>query len=165
MPRTVAGAFTAGTQTAYLALRQLGVSAGDTVLIHAAAGSVGTAAVQLARRWGATVIGTASEANQSYVRSLGAAPVVSGEGLAERVRALSPGGVHAALDGAGGEALDVSLALVKERGRVLTLVDHDRAEALGVQLVRGQRSQLDEAAQAHRDVETGHGRGKVVLTV
>jgi NADPH:quinone reductase-like Zn-dependent oxidoreductase len=189
MPWTVAGGFTAGTQTAYMALRQLEVSPGDTVLVHAAAGSVGTAAVQLARRWGATVIGTASEGNQSYVGSLGATPVVYGEGLAERVRALSPGGVHAALDGAGGAALDVSLALVKEPGRVLTLVDHGRAESLGVQLVRGQRSAerlaelagmydrgqlsflvrrtytLDEAADAHREIETGHGRGKVVLTV
>ncbi|MFD4192207.1 NADP-dependent oxidoreductase [Amycolatopsis thermoflava] len=189
MPWTVAGGFTAGTQTAYLALRQLGVGPGDTVLVHAAAGSVGTAAVQLARLWGASVIGTASEANQDYVRSLGATPVLYGDGLEDRLRALSPGGVHAVLDGAGGAALDLSLALVKERRRVVTLVDHDRAESLGVQLVRGQRSadrlaelarlydrgeltflvrrtyRLDEAADAHREIETGHGRGKVVLTV
>ncbi|NIH79076.1 NADP-dependent oxidoreductase [Amycolatopsis viridis] len=189
MPWTVAGGFTAGTQTAYLALRQLGVGQGDTVLIHAAAGSVGTAAVQLARRWGASVIGTASEANQEYVSSLGATPVVYGEGLADRVRALAPGGVHAVLDGAGGDALDLSLTLVKERQRVITLVDHGRAGSLGVQLVRGERTPerlaevaamyargelsflvrrtyaLDEAAEAHREIETGHGRGKVVLTV
>ncbi|MEV4181600.1 NADP-dependent oxidoreductase [Streptosporangium canum] len=188
MPWEVAGGFTAGTQTAYIALRQLGVGEGDTVLVHAAAGSVGTAAVQLARLWGATVIGTAREENHDYLRSLGAIPVAYGEGLLERVQALAPGGVDMVLDGAGGEALDVSLRLVKG-DRIVTLVEHDRAEELGVQLTRGVRLAsrlaelaelysdgaltfhvrrtypLDQAADAHREVEAGHGRGKVVLTV
>ncbi|MFD8555717.1 NADP-dependent oxidoreductase [Streptosporangium canum] len=188
MPWEVAGGFTAGTQTAYIALRQLGVGEGDTVLVHAAAGSVGTAAVQLARLWGATVIGTAREENHDYLRSLGAIPVAYGEGLLERVRALAPGGVDMVLDGAGGEALDVSLRLVKG-DRIVTLVEHDRAEELGVQLTRGVRLAsrlaelaelysdgaltfhvrrtypLDQAADAHREVEAGHGRGKVVLAV
>ncbi|MET8337853.1 NADP-dependent oxidoreductase [Streptosporangium canum] len=188
MPWEVAGGFTAGTQTAHIALRQLGVGEGDTVLVHAAAGSVGTAAVQLARLWGATVIGTAREENHDYLRSLGAIPVAYGEGLLERVRALAPGGVDMVLDGAGGEALDVSLRLVKG-DRIVTLVEHDRAEELGVQLTRGVRLAsrlaelaelysdgaltfhvrrtypLDRAADAHREVEAGHGRGKVVLAV
>ncbi|MEV0424806.1 NADP-dependent oxidoreductase [Streptosporangium canum] len=188
MPWEVAGGFTAGTQTAHIALRQLGVGEGDTVLVHAAAGSVGTAAVQLARLWGATVIGTAREENHDYLRSLGAIPVAYGEGLLERVRALAPGGVDMVLDGAGGEALDVSLRLVKG-DRIVTLVEHDKAEELGVQVTRGVRLAsrlaeltelysdgaltfhvrrtypLDQAADAHREVEAGHGRGKVVLTV
>ncbi|WP_031158740.1 NADP-dependent oxidoreductase [Streptosporangium roseum] len=188
MPWEVAGGFTAGTQTAHIALRQLGVGEGDTVLVHAAAGSVGTAAVQLARLWGATVIGTAREENHDYLRSLGAIPVAYGEGLLERVQALAPGGVDMVLDGAGGEALDVSLRLVKG-DRIVTLVEHDRAEELGVQLTRGVRLAsrlaelaelysdgaltfhvrrtypLDQAADAHREVEAGHGRGKVVLAV
>jgi NADPH:quinone reductase-like Zn-dependent oxidoreductase len=123
-----------------MALDQLSVGTGDTVVIHAAAGSVGTASVQLAQRLGANVIGTASAANQDYVRSLGATPVVYGDGLIDRIRAITSGGVHAALDGAGGAALDVSLELVNDPRRVLTLVDHDRAAALGVQLVQGRRS-------------------------
>ncbi|GAA4223311.1 NADPH:quinone reductase-like Zn-dependent oxidoreductase [Streptosporangium album] len=188
MPWEVAGGFTAGAQTAHIALTQLGVGEGDTVLIHAAAGSVGTAAVQLARLWGATVIGTAREENHGYLSSLGAIPVAYGEGLLERVHALAPGGVDMILDGAGGEALDVSLRLVKG-DRIVTLVDHDRAEGLGVQLTRGVRLAsrlaeladlyadgrltfhirgtylLERAADAHREVETRHGRGKVVLTV
>lgn len=188
MPWEVAGGFTAGTQTAHIALRQLGVGEGDTVLVHAAAGSVGTAAVQLARLWGATVIGTAREENHDYLRSLGAIPVAYGEGLLERVRALAPGGVDMVLDGAGGEALDVSLRLV-QGDRIVTLVEHDKAEELGVQVTRGVRLAsrlaelaelysdgaltfhvrrtypLDQAADAHREVEAGHGRGKVVLTV
>jgi len=83
------------------------------------------------------VIGTASEANHAYVGSLGGVPVTYGAGLVERVQALSPGGVHAALDGAGGAALEASLALVKEPGRIVTLVEHDRADSLGAQIVRG----------------------------
>jgi NADPH:quinone reductase-like Zn-dependent oxidoreductase len=189
MPWEVAGGFTAGTQTASMALDQLSVGTGDTVVIHAAAGSVGTASVQFAQRLGANVIGTASAANQDYVRSLGATPVVYGDGLIDRIRAITSGGVHAALDGAGGAALDVSLELVNDPRRVLTLVDHDRAAALGVQLVQGRRSAarlaelaalyadgglrfpvrrklpLAQAAEAHREIETGHGRGKLVLSV
>ncbi|GAA2901980.1 NADP-dependent oxidoreductase [Streptosporangium fragile] len=188
MPWEVAGGFTAGTQTAHIALRQLEVGEGDTVLVHAAAGGVGTAAVQLARLWGATVIGTAREENHDYLRSLGAIPVAYGEGLLERVRALAPGGVDKVLDGAGGEALDVSLRLVKPE-RVITLVEHGKAAELGVQLTRGVRlaSRLAElaalhaegrlvfpvrrtyplrrAADAHREVEGRHGRGKVVITI
>ncbi|MEU4411142.1 NADP-dependent oxidoreductase [Streptosporangium sp. NPDC023963] len=189
MPWEVAGGFTAGTQTAHIALRQLGVGEGDTVLVHAAAGAVGTAAVQLARLWGAaTVIGTAREENHDYLRELGATPVTYGEGLLERVRALAPGGVDMVLDGAGGEALEVSLQLVKAE-RIVTLVEHGRAAELGVQRTQGVRLAsrlaelaalyaegrlvfpvrrtypLERAADAHREVATGHGRGKVVLVM
>jgi NADPH:quinone reductase-like Zn-dependent oxidoreductase len=189
MPWEVAGGFTAGAQTAHIALQELGVGAGDTLLVHGAAGAVGTVAVQLAVLWGATVIGTAREENHEYLRSLGAIPVAYGDGLLDRVRALAPGGVTVALDGAGGDALAVSLALVADRKRILTLVEHDKAEELGIRLTPPLRSQarlaeltalyasgdlrihvratypLDRAADAHRDIETGHGRGKLVVTV
>ncbi|MBG0815494.1 NADP-dependent oxidoreductase [Planomonospora sp. ID82291] len=183
----VAGGFTAGTQTAHIALEQLDPGEGDTLLVHAAAGAVGTAAVQLARSRGAVVIGTAREENHDYLRSLGAVPVAYGAGLEERVRAAAPGGVDAVLDGAGGEALDVSLRLV-EPDRIVTLVEHGRAAELGVQTTRGVRlasrlaglaelhvrgglawhvrrvHPLERAADAHREVEARHGRGKVVLS-
>ncbi|GAA3764661.1 NADP-dependent oxidoreductase [Plantactinospora mayteni] len=189
MPWEVAGGFTAGAQTAHIALGELGITRGETLLVHAAAGSVGTVAVQLAVAAGATVLGTASPANHDYLRSLGATPMAYGPGLADRVRALAPDGVDAALDGAGGDALRVSLELVPDRRRILTLVEHDRAEELGVRLSRNLRSAprlaglvdryargelrihvrrtlpLERAAEAHREVETGHGRGKLVLTI
>jgi NADPH:quinone reductase-like Zn-dependent oxidoreductase len=189
VPWEVAGGLTAGVQTAELAIDGVGLAEGETLLVHGAAGSVGTAAVQIARRRGATVIGTAREANHDYLRDLGAIPVVYGEGLADRVRALAPGGVDAALDGAGGHALEVSMELVSDRSRIVTLVEHGRAAELGVRLVQGDRSaerlgryaalyaegaftfpvrrtyRLEEAADAHREIETGHGQGKIVITI
>ncbi|MEV0613342.1 NADP-dependent oxidoreductase [Nonomuraea sp. NPDC050404] len=189
VPWEVAGGLTAGVQTSELAIDGMGLKEGETLLVHGAAGSTGTAAVQIARRRGATVIGTAREANHDYLRGLGAIPVVYGEGLADRVRALAPDGIDASLDGAGGHALEVAIELVRDRGRIFTLVEHDRAEELGVRLVQGQRSaerlaryanlyaegafawkvrrayRLEEAADAHREMETGHGQGKIVLTI
>lgn len=184
LPWTVAGGFSAAAQTAHIAVGEIEPKPGETVLIHGAAGAVGGVAVQLAVAAGATVIGTARPANHDHLRSLGAVPVSYGDGLVERVRALAPAGVDAALDGAGGVALDASLALVADRGRILTLVDHDRAGPLGVKVTPNARSAarlaglaaapisflvratypLERAADAHRDVEPGHGRGKVVLT-
>ncbi len=80
--------------------------------MHAAAGGVGHLAVQLARARGARVIGTAAERNHDYLRGLGAEPVAYGEGLADRVRALAPDGVDAALDLVGRGAVQVSAGLV-----------------------------------------------------
>lgn len=91
-------------QTAHTALEVLGVREGETLLVHAAAGGVGTVAVQLAVARGATVTGTASEGNHDSLRSSGAIPVTYGDGLVERVRALAPRGVDAALHGAGEQA-------------------------------------------------------------
>ncbi len=110
-----AGVFTASGQTAHTALQELGIGKGDTLLVHAAAGGVGTFAVQLARAWGATVIGTASPNNHDYLRTLGAIPVTYGEGLVERVRKLAPNGIDAALDAAGEEALRASIELIQDK--------------------------------------------------
>lgn len=185
----VAGSLSAVGQTAFNALRELKVAPGETLLVHAAAGGVGTVAVQLARRLGARVVGTASERNHDYLRSLGAEPVVYGAGLVERVRALAPEGVDVVLDAVGGEAVDASLELVADRTRIGTIVDQKAADEHGIIRLRGARSTeilaelagladggdlvlpvasahpLTAAAEAHREVETGHVRGKVVLTV
>ena len=184
-----AGALSASGQTASTALDDLAVGRGETLLIHAAAGGVGQFAIQLAAARGAQVIGTASEENHEFVRSLGAVPVAYGPGLADRVRALAPEGVDAALDGAGGEALDVSVELVADRGRIGTIADQAGAKRLEVRWINTKRSaerlnhlaelcrlgQLDvavwkefplaEAAAAHQESEGRHLRGKIVLTV
>ncbi|GAB7044573.1 MULTISPECIES: NADP-dependent oxidoreductase [Catenuloplanes] len=187
MPWEVAGGFSGAAQTAHIAHELLRPAAGETMLVHGAAGAVGGVAVQLARGSQARVVGTASAANQEYLRSLGVEPVVYGPGLADRLRALLPDGADLVLDGAGGEALDVSLDLCADRSRILTLVDHGRAADLGIRTTQNLRSAarlaelaaryaagelrfpirrtypMPDAAAAHREVETGHGRGKVVL--
>jgi enoyl reductase len=188
MPWPEAGVLTASGQTAYTALDELGVKAGDTLLIHAAAGGVGSYAVQLARVRGATVIGTASARNHEYLRSLGAIPVSYGPGLIDRVRAAAPAGVDAVLDAVGGEALDVSVELMGgATKRVVTIADWANAARLGVRRIGTERSvrklddltrlyrdgrlvievarafPLSRAADAHREVASGHVRGKVAL--
>ncbi|MGH3737576.1 MAG: NADP-dependent oxidoreductase [Micromonosporaceae bacterium] len=187
MPWEVAGALSASGQTAHMALRAIRVGAGDSVLIHAAAGGVGSMAVQLARAWGATVIGTASARNHPYLASLGATPVGYGDDLVAAVRELAPGGVDAALDCVGGDALAQCVELVDDRDRIGTLVAYDQAKELGVVGIGGSATAerlaelvalwqrgalavhvratypLADAAGAHRDVESGHGRGKVVI--
>jgi NADPH:quinone reductase len=124
--------------TAVHALRASNVTAGDTVLMHGAAGGVGLMAIQLAVTDGARVIATAGEAQHDLLRSLGAEPVAYGSGLLERVKALAPEGIEAALDFVGtDEALDVSIALVEDRNRILTIVSSPRVGELGIKVIGG----------------------------
>jgi NADPH:quinone reductase len=124
--------------TAVHGLAVIRVGAGDTVLIHGAAGGVGLMAVQLAADAGARVIGTASEGSHALLREFGAEPVAYGPGLEERVRALADGGVDAAFDTVGGdEALDTSLAVVPDRDRIVTALASPRAFAAGIKVIGG----------------------------
>jgi enoyl reductase len=179
-----AAALVAAAQTASGALRSLDVHAGDVLLIHAAAGSVGTIATQLARLAGATVIGTASPANHGYLRQIGAVPVAYGESLPHSVRLLAKRLPTVALDAAGGEAIAQSIALGVPPDRIGTIVSPSH----GARVVRAPRDParlaevvelaarglvtmpvraypLSEVAAAHAAVESRHGRGKVVLIV
>ncbi|MFI6452737.1 NADP-dependent oxidoreductase [Streptosporangium amethystogenes] len=177
--------------TAYQSLvHALRVGAGDTVLVQAAAGGVGSFAVQIAAALGARVIGTASARNHDYLRGLGAEPVTYGPGLGERVRALAPAGVSAIVDMYGGETLVSSLDLLREdaRGRVVSLTNDGVLEHGGVFVfARPSTADLDElrqmiesglvvpeiatvldlseAAEAFRLSQSGHVRGKIVLRV
>src|SRR6476660_6230249 len=72
-----------------------------TLAVNGAAGGVGIAAVQIARARGARVVGTASEANHEFLRSLGVEPTTYGDGMVQRIRALAPDGVDLAFDTAG----------------------------------------------------------------
>ncbi|MCQ4079304.1 NADP-dependent oxidoreductase [Streptomyces sp. RB6PN25] len=174
--------------TAWRSLGRVGVTAGDTVLVHAAAGGVGAFAVQIAVAKGARVIGTAGEHNHDFLRSLGAEPVTYGEGLADRVRRLAPEGIDAAVDYVGGVAVAVSQELLKDRSRVASIVDPDvtrrgghhvwvrpdsadlaelarlaDAGKLGVHVERA--LPLADAAEAFRLSMAGRTRGKIVLEV
>ena len=124
--------------TAAHALAVVGIGPGETVLIHGASGGAGLMAVQLAAAAGARVIGTASQSGHELLREFGVEPVSYGAGLEERVRALAPGGVDAAVDCVGGdEALDASLALVADRGKIVTLVASRRAFDSGIKVIGG----------------------------
>ncbi|MCO8273314.1 NADP-dependent oxidoreductase [Actinoplanes sp. TRM 88003] len=182
-----AAALVAASQTASGSLLELGVGEGDVLLMHAAAGSVGTVATQLARRAGATVIGTASLRNHDRLRRQGAIPVTYGQDLIQDVRdlGLQP---TAALDAAGGEAIAQSVELGIPLDRIGTIVDDKAAADHGTRVVRAGRDPkrlaavidlaargevvipvqpfpLDEIVEAHRTVESRHSDGKVVLLI
>ena len=124
--------------TAWHLLAVTGVSVGDTVLIHGAAGGVGVMAVQLAVDRGATVVATGLPARHDFLRQLGAIPVEYGSGLMDRAGAAAPDGVDAALDLAGtDEALDVSFVLVPDRTRIATIVSFDRGLKTGIRVLGG----------------------------
>ncbi|MFF5448646.1 NADP-dependent oxidoreductase [Streptomyces sp. NPDC012888] len=108
--------------TAYQLLTRLGTTAEDTVLVHGAAGGVGSLGVQIARALGARVIGTASPRNHERLAALGAEPVAYGDGLADRVRALAPDGVTVVADFVGG-VLDTTRAVLREGGRHASIAD------------------------------------------
>ena len=124
--------------TAYQALRSLGVTAGDVLLVHGGSGAVGQAAVQFAVAWGASVIATASPARHEQLRELGAIPVAYGDGLLDRVREATPSPVTVALDCAGtDEAIETSLALVADRDRIATIVRGPDAASFGIRAFSG----------------------------
>ncbi len=192
-----AGLLLAGT-TAVHTLSATGTHDGDVVLVHGGSGGVGRMVVQLAALRGAQVIATASPTQHDDLRELGALPVAYGEGLLERVRAAEreTGPVTVAIDTVGtDEALDTSVAVLPDRGRIATIAGFGRAGELGIAALGGgpgadpgtavreaaraqlvelasdgsldvrvaQTYPLSEVAQAHRDGQTGHAAGKLVL--
>ncbi|HEX4250904.1 MAG TPA: NADP-dependent oxidoreductase [Pseudonocardia sp.] len=172
--------------TGYQAVGRLAVADGEVLLVHGAAGGVGSMATQIAVARGARVIGTAAPGNHAYLRSLGAEPVRYGDGLVERVRALAPAGVDAVLDVAGRDALATTSAVGARGVRVATVVGSAYPGVLAVfarmypadlaavvALVEAGRLTvrvaasypLERAADAHRALAAGTVAGKIVLDV
>jgi len=175
--------------TAYQSIERAGVRAGQTVLVHAAAGGVGQFAVQIAVARGARVVGTASERNHEHLRSLGAEPVTYGDGLVERVRAVAPDGVDVVLDFGADDLVGTTSALLRPGGTVASIVDARARDELGGHYVwvRPSSSDLDaltalvdagkvkvdvaqvfdlaDTAAAHEASQTLHVRGKVVVRI
>jgi NADPH:quinone reductase-like Zn-dependent oxidoreductase len=176
--------------TAWQALFEAGkLFEGQTVLIHGAAGGVGHFAVQFAKHVGARVLATASARNQEFVSLLGADAVID-YGAARFEEAAD--GVDVVLDTVGGETQERSFEVLRERGRLISIVSEpsrDLAESKNVyaqllvarpdgellarickMLDRGEVSPtvevvlpLAEARRAHELIESGHTRGKIVL--
>ena len=149
-----------------------GPAEGETLVVDGAAGGVGSAAVQLARARGARVIGTASEGNHEYLRSLGAEPTTYGDGLADRVRALAPNGVDYGFDTAGRGGVRALIELTGDPARVASIAEFGAAQ-LGAKVTGGaegraagaleEAARLNEAGQfalPHSDVPVlARGRG------
>ncbi|WP_312678575.1 NADP-dependent oxidoreductase [Microbacterium sp.] len=174
--------------TALQSLERAGVRSGQTVLIHGAAGGVGSFGVQLAALRGARVVGTASPANHEYLRLLGAEPIAYGDGVADAARALAPEGFDVIVDYAGGASLDSTPDLLASGGTVVSIADPRARSEFGGHYVwvRPDAAQLadlaqlvaegalrveiaatyplDEAAAAYAALEQGHTRGKLVVT-
>jgi len=184
----VAAAAVVSGETSERGLRLLGVSAGDTLFIDGGAGGVGAVAVQMALTRGMRVIASASEANQDYLREIGAIPVRYGEGMADRVRTAAGGQVDAVFDVAGKTPIEELISLVAEPSRVLSIANFAAGQAGARVTVGGADSRpmealaevselltqnklvikvqtfpFDRAAEAYRKSQGGHVRGKLVL--
>jgi NADPH:quinone reductase len=185
-----------GAGTAYEGLIDRGrLQAGETVLITAAAGGVGSAAVQIAAAVGARVVAVASPPNHDYLLSLGASEVFDyhAADLAQQVRAVAPGGVDLLFDGAGGQTRDQGLDAVRDGGRAISIVlqgtplqlergitgesfaahgGRTRLEQLAALVDAGKlRPQaetvlpIDQAREALARVAARHTRGKIALQI
>ncbi|MFC4909603.1 NADP-dependent oxidoreductase [Actinomadura gamaensis] len=188
LPWEQAGSLYVAGTTAYAAVRAVDPRPGDTVVVSGAAGGVGSIAVQLARRAGATVIGLASEHNHAWLRDHGVIPVTYGEGAADRIKAAA-GQVDAFIDTHGDGYVDLAIDLGVAPERINTFVDYAAAARYGTRtagnaeaarievvvelgdLVRAGELDipiaatypLDRVRDAYRELERGHTRGKIVL--
>jgi len=174
--------------TAWATVRAVHLAPGDAVVVSGAAGGVGSLAVQLARRAGATVIGLASEPNHSWLASHGVLPVAYGPGVADRIRAAAPHPV-AFIDTFGADYVQLALDLGIEPARIDTIVRFDLAQSLGIKAEGNAAGAgaavlaelaalvaagdvdfpvaatypLDKVRDAYAELATGHVHGKIVL--
>lgn len=186
----VAGGLPVIVDTATRALDEVGVKSGETLLVSGAAGGIGSAVIQFARHRGIAVIGTASAQKHDYLRGLGAIPTTYGPGLADRVRALAPGGVDAALDLAGSGIIPELIAIVGDPSHVLSVADF-AAEQYGAKFSHGPPKNpervfadvarlcsedrfrlrvertfpLDRTAEAQEVSAKGHVTGKLIIII
>lgn len=183
-----AAALPVAAATAFDGLAQLGLAAGQSLLITGIGGGVGVAAAQLAGHAGIRVFGTASPAKQDLVESLGATLIPYGDGEADRLREALPDGVDAVFDLVGGSALATVAGLVGDPGRLISAASPDVARYGGAMIRRDRSTRVlaavarlaadgvldphvssvlafDQAPAAIAAVESGHPLGKVVLRI
>lgn len=161
MPFEVAGGLAVASETAVRSLELVGAKAGETILICGAAGGVGTVAAQIARAHGIKVIGTASAPKHDYLRGLGVVPTTYEPGLADRVKALAPDGVDAALDLAGAGIIPELVAITGEPSRVISVVDFT-APQHGAQF---SPERLENPAHALEEVARLYSEGMLDLPI
>jgi NADPH:quinone reductase-like Zn-dependent oxidoreductase len=189
LPWEVAGGLFVVGMAATASVRAVAPQPGETVVVSAAAGGVGSIAAQLVRRTGAEVIGLASEQNHDWLRTHDVNPVTYGESQAQRLREAAPGGIDAFIDTFGGGYVELALELGVPRERINTIADFQAARRHGVKSqgthaiataqllaelaqlvadgevdvpVAGTFS-LDQVRDAYRELAERHTRGKIVL--
>jgi NADPH:quinone reductase-like Zn-dependent oxidoreductase len=189
IPWEVAGSLFVVGMAAYASVQAVAPQPGETVVVSAAAGGVGSVAVQLARRTGAIVIGLAGEHNHGWLRSHGIVPVTYGDGQAERIRDAAQGRVDAFIDTFGGGYVDLAIGLGVAPERINTIIDYDAVQRLGVnaqgthaiatagllaelaalvadgslEIPIAQTFRLDQVRDAYRELAERHSHGKLVL--
>ena len=185
----VAGSLFVAGLAAYASVDAVAPRAGETVVVSGAAGGVGSIAVQLARRTGASVIGLAGESNHDWLRRHGIVPVTYGEGQAERIRDATGGSIDAFIDTFGGGYVDLAIELGVAPQRINTIIDYGAVERLGVhaqgthaiatapllaqiadlaadgslEIPIARTFPLDEVRDAYRELAERHTHGKIVL--
>ncbi len=192
VPWEAAGSLYVAGTTAWATVKSVGLKSGEVVAIAGAAGGVGSIAIQLARRLGATVVGIAGAGNSDWLTSMGTIPAVYGEGLGERLRAAAGGRIDAFIDCFGGGYVDLAVDDLGVRpDRVDTIIDRDAGTRHGTHVegmsivddVGGVISELaslieqgelavpiaatfalQDVRQAFELLEQRHTRGKIVLT-
>jgi len=185
----VAGSLYVVGVTAYAAVRAVALQPGDTVVVSAAAGGVGSVAVQLAKLAGARVIGIASQSNHNWLRSVGITPIVYGEGLLQRIRAAAQNGVDAFIDTHGAEYVKLAVDLGVSPDRIDTIIAFEAAQTYGAKTEGSADASdtrvlaeladlvatgkvvipiaatypLHDVKKAYLDLSQGHTHGKIVL--
>jgi NADPH:quinone reductase len=175
--------------TAFAAVRAVDISGGDTVVVSAAAGGVGTVTVQLLKVGGANVVGLASEDHHEWLRGKGVTPVAYGEGVMRRIIEATPDGIDAFIDLFGPEYIDLALELDVPAAKIETITSFERAAEVGAkaegsgdatspeilaemaELVASGRIELpiaatyplEEVREAFEQLEDRHTLGKIVL--
>ena len=188
VPWEVAGALFVAGATAWAAVRAVNLTEGDTVVVSGATGGVGSLAVQLARRAGATVIGLASEAHVQWLAGHGVIPVAYGDGVADRIRQAATK-VDAFVDTYGAEYVELALGLGVAPSRIDTIANFEAVGRFGVKgdgsaagssasvlaelaglIAAGELElpiaatfPLDRVQDAYRRLAEGHILGKIVL--
>ncbi|WP_326954339.1 NADP-dependent oxidoreductase [Amycolatopsis sp. NBC_01286] len=189
LPWDVAGSLYVAGTTAYATVFTVDPGPGDTVVVSGAAGGVGSLAVQLARRRGATVIGLASAPNHAWLSGHGVIPVAYGDGVADRIRQAAGGKVDAFIDTVGDGYVDLAVELGVRPERIDTIRDWPAAARVGARtagegaaacaVVVGELARLaargelevtiartyplERVRDAFRELERGHTHGKIVL--
>jgi NADPH:quinone reductase-like Zn-dependent oxidoreductase len=192
VPWEIAGSLFVVGATAWAAVHAVAPASGETVVVAGAAGGVGSIAVQLAVRTGATVLGLAGEANHEWLRGHGVVPLTyGGDGVADRISAAAPHGVDAFIDTIGTGYVQLAMKLGVPRQRIDTIADFPAIQKYGVKgdgsaagasaatlaelaglIADGQLEvpiaatyRLDQVREAYAELEQGHTRGKIVLTM